>query len=635
MKHRKTIAVVAADVFSEYINLILTGITNQANALDYDVAVFMMTFNNNMNSPLQYGEENIFNLINNKVIDGVVFIGGNIARKELYEKLVVEIKELGLPAISIDNDTGVCENVNPKDTSLIELITDHFIELHGCREIMCLTGPENIPQSITRLEGYKKSLEKHGIEFREELVVYGDFWKPSAEKLAEEFITKSRKLPEAIVCASDRMASSLTNKLITGGVKVPDEVRISGYDGSQEALNNVPSVTTIIPLNEEMGARAVCRIHKLITGEEGKKIETPNGTIITAQTCGCGEKNEYWVKKNDNYYFNAQSFDKLYRSCGMTEALLEADNFDELIHKINSYTYLIYGLDTFMLCLCDQWNNIESNDDNDYLKDGYSEKMTVKFIRHNDDYYLPDEEFRSEEIMPDALFRFENKPSTYFFMPIHFEKRCFGYAIFKFKQIIDSMSTIYAMWCRNINISLEFLRVRDKLTSINQRIFLNSIRDTLTGIYNHKGFKRYSEQIFKTAKAEAKKLLVMVVDLDGLKHINDNFGHLEGDNAIVQIANILNKCCLNNEICARIGGDEYVMIGCYEYSDEMVNSYLKNIETYIEKYNSQSGKPYKIGASIGVYCDNPNEDTKFEECFSIADKLMYENKFARKKNRTT
>ena len=319
----------------------------------------------------------------------------------------------------------------------------------------------------------------------------------------------------------------------------------------------------------------------------------------------------------------------------MTEALLEADNFDELIHKINSYTYLIYGLDTFMLCLCDQWNNIESNDDNDYLKDGYSEKMTVKFIRHNDDYYLPDEEFRSEEIMPDALFRFENKPSTYFFMPIHFEKRCFGYAIFKFKQIIDSMSTIYAMWCRNINISLEFLRVRDKLTSINQRIFLNSIRDTLTGIYNHKGFKRYSEQIFKTAKAEAKKLLVMVVDLDGLKHINDNFGHLEGDNAIVQIANILNKCCLNNEICARIGGDEYVMIGCYEYSDEMVNSYLKNIETYIEKYNSQSGKPYKIGASIGVYCDNPNEDTKFEECFSIADKLMYENKFARKKNRTT
>ncbi len=635
MKFRKTIAVVAADVFSEYINSILTGITNQANALDYDVAVFMMTFNNNMNSPLQYGEENIFNLINNKEIDGLVFIGGNIARKELYKKLVSKIQELALPAISIDNETGVCENVNPKDTGLLELMTDHFIEIHGCREIMCLTGPENVPQSITRLEGYKRSLKKHGIEYNDELVVFGDFWKPSAEKLAEEFISKSRKLPEAVVCASDMMAATLTNRLISGGVKVPEEVKISGYDGSQEALNNIPSVTTIMPLNQEMGARAICRLHKMITGEEACKTDTPNGRIITAQTCGCGEKNEYWVKKNDNYYFNAKNFDKLYRSCGMTEALLEADNLDELIHKINSYTYLIYGLETFVLCLCENWDSIESDDDNDYLTDGYTEKMSVKFLRHKNDYYLPNEEFRTEEIMPDALFRYENEPSTYFFMPIHFEKRCFGYSIFKFDKIIDSMSTVYAMWCRNINISLEFLRVREKLMSINQRIFLNSIRDTLTGIYNHKGFKRYSDQIFKTAKTEEKKLLLMVVDLDGLKQINDNFGHLEGDNAIMQVANILNKSCLNNEICARIGGDEYVMIGCYDYTDEITDSYLKNIENYIEKYNSNSGKPYKISASIGIYCDYLKEDTKFEECFDIADKLMYESKFARKKNRTS
>ncbi len=634
MKIRKTIAVVAADVYNEYINKILSGITKQANALGYDVGVFMMTFNKDSDTWLQVGEENIYNLLNADAIDAAVFIGGNIVSKTLVKKLEQLLQSLGIPFIAVDCESDVCESINALDTDLFELMTDHFIQYHKCREIMCFTGFEGNPQAESRLAGYRRSLEKHGIPIRDELIVYGDFWKTSAIALAEEFISGTRKLPDAVVCANDLMAIYLCNHLENNGIQVPENVMISGYDGSQDAIDNVPSITTIFPLNENLGARAVLRLHKMITGEDAEIIDTAPGHIIPGQSCGCDEDSYTWSITHESYINNIKNFDAMYRSSGMTEKLLEAQSLEELIKLVNNFCYLINGLDHYMLCLCENWDNLEQADSDDYLKEGYAENMHIKMIRVKDKLMPADFTFKSSEIFPEKLHELVPEPSAYFFLPMHFKDRCFGYSIFKFNNIRRSLSALYATWCRNINIALEFLRVRTQLMCINQRIFVNSIRDTLTGIYNHKGFKRFSDTIFKTAISEQKKLLIVVADLDMLKYINDNFGHVEGDVAITVAADILNKCCQNNEICARIGGDEYTIVGCFDYTDEIIESYITYINDYFERYNATSGKPYPVGASIGIYCDVPAEGVTFQDCFSIADKRMYQNKFERKKMRT-
>lgn len=634
MKLRKTIAVVAADVFNEYINKILDGIIRQANELGYDIGVFMMTFNNESNTLLSKGEENIYSLMNPDVIDGAVFICGNIVSRSLVENLKLRLLEMNIPVIAVDCETDFCESLNAEDTGLFEMITDHFIEAHNCRSIMCLTGFRNNPQAESRLLGYKMSLEKHGIPVREDLIVYGDFWKNTAKEIVDDFVSGARKLPDAIVCANDVMALAMCNCLGNAGYKIPGDILVSGYDGSQEALENVPSITTLFPLNQGLGARAVCYLHKQITGEDAELIETHKGHIITAQSCGCGEDIEVWVKNHENYCNNIKHFDTLYRSSGMTEKLLEAESLEELTQRVNNFSYLINGLDIFMLCLCENWDDVENENDDDYLREGYSENMVIKMICHNDNVYTSDVKFKSTDVLPAKMSEFVSEPSAYYFLPMHFQDRCFGYSIFKFNDVSRSLSTLYAMWCRNINISLEFLRVRTKLMSINRRIFINSIRDTLTGIYNHKGFKRFSDSIFKKAKSEKQRLLVIVADLDMLKFINDNFGHVEGDNAITVAANVLNKCCQNNEICARIGGDEYTVIGCYDYTDDIVNGYVRYINDYFERYNASSGKPYQVGVSLGVFCGIPDETSEFKDYFSIADKRMYQNKFERKKCRT-
>ena len=139
--------------------------------------------------------------------------------------------------------------------------------------------------------------------------------------------------------------------------------------------------------------------------------------------------------------------------------------------------------------------------------------------------------------------------------------------------------------------------------------------------------------MFKKAQTEKKQFFIMMADLDMLKTINDNFGHIEGDNAITVAANALNTCCKNSEICCRIGGDEYAIIGVGDYTDDVISEYFRYIEDYCERYNASSGKGYKVGVSLGFYCDVPDELAKMDFFVSLADERMYENKFNRKKNR--
>ena len=221
----------------------------------------------------------------------------------------------------------------------------------------------------------------------------------------------------------------------------------------------------------------------------------------------------------------------------------------------------------------------------------------------------------------------------YFLLPLHFMDRCFGYSVFRFNDVRKAVSSVFARWNRNISISLEFLRVRTKLTSINQRILMSSIRDTLTGIYNRKGFNRLSEGIFKRARDEGKPLFVMMADLDQLKMINDNFGHMEGDNAITVAANALQTSCQLNEVCARIGGDEYAIVGCGDYSDEHISEHMKAVRSYFDRYNASSGRKYEVGLSLGYFLGVPDKDSELDKYINIADEMMYRDKVRRKKLR--
>jgi diguanylate cyclase (GGDEF)-like protein/PAS domain S-box-containing protein len=185
--------------------------------------------------------------------------------------------------------------------------------------------------------------------------------------------------------------------------------------------------------------------------------------------------------------------------------------------------------------------------------------------------------------------------------------------------------TLNAFNTKNKNYMQAIVRDITERKQMEDKLRKWSINDELTGIYNRRGFFALVEHQLKMVKRENKKVRLLYADMDNLKEINDTFGHQEGDNALIESANILKKTYRESDIIARIGGDEFVvyLTGCSEDSIEAVAGRLQE---KLDIHNSEKESGCKLSISVGISCYDPEFPCTIDELLAKADKLMYKQK---------
>lgn len=152
-----------------------------------------------------------------------------------------------------------------------------------------------------------------------------------------------------------------------------------------------------------------------------------------------------------------------------------------------------------------------------------------------------------------------------------------------------------------------------------------SMSDELTGLYNRRGFLVLSEQHRKTARRAGKSFSLIYGDMDGLKQINDTYGHHEGSEAIRRLAGIFKQSFRASDIIARIGGDEFTILVADATSCNLTIP-LCRLQENLLRYNAQNLHPYQLSLSVGSICVNSEDNSSIEELLARADEIMYENK---------
>ena len=167
----------------------------------------------------------------------------------------------------------------------------------------------------------------------------------------------------------------------------------------------------------------------------------------------------------------------------------------------------------------------------------------------------------------------------------------------------------------------ELARARDELRSL-------TLVDELTGVYNRRGFTSLAAQHLSLAQRNGSRVCLIMADMDGLKDINDRFGHQEGDEALSTLAAVLKDNCRQSDLVARIGGDEFVLLtpGIAEGSSAALVSRLQRA---VEAENQRGHRAYRFSASIGAVECRPGPSCSVERLLEEADKKMYEVKRAR------
>jgi diguanylate cyclase (GGDEF)-like protein len=155
-----------------------------------------------------------------------------------------------------------------------------------------------------------------------------------------------------------------------------------------------------------------------------------------------------------------------------------------------------------------------------------------------------------------------------------------------------------------------------------------ALTDELTGLLNRRGFLDAARSRVEAARRAGGALGLLYADMDGLKTINDRFGHEQGDRAIADVAAALRRVFREGDVVARIGGDEFIAL-LPNFAPASEDGLLKRLASSLEVQASTEKRPYQLGVSAGVTYFEGSSAPSLEELLERADRAMYERKRSR------
>ena len=629
---RKKIAVFLSGLDEEYQNQITQGIHQFAAAHGIDVLHFIAFGGILNNGSYDTGEYNIFRLPNLKALDGVILLTNTIARPETVQEIVSQVRASGIPAVSVDADYGDFYSIGVDNRSAMAQIVRHFTDTHGLRRINYISGPDDNPDSIERLAGYKQVLTEHNIPIEEDRIYHGSFQRRDGRTAVDVFLRSELPMPEAIVCANDTMAVSVISALNAHALRVPEDIMVSGFDNTYNARNYAPEITSVARPLIQCGTLACELLYNAWNGVQQERVHKLEMQPRFSESCGCDAHYCDTIRdfKKHNYQIQEDFSIDISLLSRMACSLVECANYDEFIEALKEFV-LETNCEEFYLCLCENWlghklpaNQAEPDADtaDECLVEGYTQRMLVP-LSYYDGKFRCHEDFLVDEMLP-ALYRQVDHLRCFYFVPLHFREHCLGYYAIC-NTAFPMRSSLFHSWSLNLSNSMENIRRIIYLDNAVQELDKLYSTDPLSGIANRNGFRRQTEPIFDRCIAEQKPVMVMFIDMDGLKMINDTYGHKSGDIAIRSLAAILQECCTNGEICCRFGGDEFIIFAA-GYTKRDADRLTGNLQKKMMEFNLLTSMPFALHASSGYHIAVPTPDKSLFAMVTLADTIMYTEK---------
>jgi len=627
---RKMIGVCVAGVNNDTTTRILNKIRTLCNRKNINVLVFTglmrkedITGSGAEVQTIIRGESEIYNLVNYDLLDGMIIFPDTLPDFNIADSIIEKCKKNSVPFVCINNYSyGFEYEISMQNEDSLCLAVEHLITVHGLTKINFIGGIPGNKESEERLAAYKKTLEKHNLPFEVNRVGYGYFW-TQAEECVKKFMEEP-ELPQAIVCANDSMAVITSDYIQNKGYRIPEDIIITGFDGTTDSDNYDPPITTVKPDCDGVGESAIDMLFDLM---EGKSVESKNISAILDIKCSCGcfqklpEKTkttfnymgDVYGERHDAFRFS-KSISRMNNKFAMAEDSREL--FEGLLQGL-----FIFNFRRIYVCLCSELENSstyfyeEKNTDAEY---GISKKM-VSVLPYGQTV-ATGTEFDSKSLLPEDIFN-EEIPCYISFSPMYYKDRFLGYAAYQ-TWSERLLGQLFWLWLQTASNNIGSFYIKNELENMY-------ISDHLTGLYNRRGMqKMFNKKLVEAHNAKTGYITVFCADIDYLKQTNDSFGHEAGDNAIVQCASAIRSSLPQGSVCVRTGGDEFCML-CYTENELDAANCVDKIHEVLDTYNKNSGLLYFVQCSAG-WCERPVAgDLNITDMIRIADTELYKVKAER------
>ena len=609
----------------------MKGVERKVRDLRDTCAVFCCHGNVADNNDYLNGEYSIFDLPDLSEFDGVIFIKNTVNNLTVENQLIERILESGLPCVCIDTYDERFVNVTSDEAGSMYALTKHMIEEHECKKFYFVMGHPN-GDTIERTEGFRKALAEKNLSFDEKWAFRGNYEYRSGVAAADYFTELEEPMADCIMCCNDQMAVGVMMELKKQGYRVPKDVKVTGVDYDFVSRVVSPRLTTVKRQQYQKGLRAVDIIHNYSDYKPGDHIQLPV-LLSFGETCGCQIKDENHNDVDDALAVDRYEQTELNQTVKMMTAdFMASQSVDILIDNMCKYANRMRARELY-LNLCVRPDSkfsysdftqklLSSDEDTDYTDEV---KNVISCI--NGESSPTGAVFNKKELFP-PLCNGGREGVTYYFFPIHYLSRIFGYAIIGESGDLVR-NDFFPNWTNICSNAFENIRKTLLMSQMIHTLDEMWIYDTLTGIYNRAGFFKMSDPIINECINDKKPVCVVFLDVDGLKDVNDSYGHDEGDNMIREMANVMRNVKKHGEIIMRYGGDEFVLLA-ENYDKPKADECVNAIEKAMTAINESGKHPFNLEASIGYCIMNLANKEELNSIIEQADREMYRKKYVKK-----
>ena len=618
---RKTIGVFISKEFVIFDNAVFRALAREGRRLDYDIVVFATVGYFLTQSDYDVQEKNIFRFAALEKLDGIIIVPDSYEQGE-FRNLLYDMlrKHADCPIVAIRHEGGEYDCVYTDEAQAIRPVVRHLIEDHGLTRICFQTGFASNTESDARLATFRDEMAAHGLTVADGDVCPGNMWTNCGETAVSAFFSDGARYPQAVVCANDYMAVGLIRALRRRGIRVPQDVIVTGFDNIPFLGVDCPSLTTVQPDYDGMVARAMERLDGLIRGaEDGReRIRIPlPGRFVKGESCGCGHRPE-------NYFQTV--------SQRLTARLEQENDQDAMMNNMS-----------IDLGACDDLTElhqvmISKRDENPIVRDHYlclfgepghlmeetgDTATLVHAIRDHRDCGMPMVAFPRVNLLPPMAERLY-EPQMLFVKLLHQKGHNFGYSVFQYVEG-EVPSRSYVQTNALLSIALENIHRREEMTRLYEERRLSSITDMMTGLLNRRGLMERLEPAWRGMLG--RQVAFVCVDMDHLKQINDTYGHAAGDYAIRLVGRAVQAALPPGALGARIGGDEFVVF-LPAAGNGQADALALAIDRALAALNREEDRAFTVTASVGYAVRRLDETDTIERCIQLSDRQMYRVKEA-------
>lgn len=620
---KKKIAVLGCAWSVNFVKDLLKGMSEAAKELNADIYFFNAYNYTEFSGFPNYTGFSIFNLINYSQYDGVIILSDLINNPRVLERERQRILNVEIPAIAINKKMDEIGFLRVDNYTGAYELMEHLIKEHGYKKFGYITGKETSIDIAERYKAYRTALADNNIQINMENVY--EITSSSyheAYHLVSDLIKQKKPLPEVFVCANDNIASGVIKVVAENGISVPDQLKVVGYDDIYYAKSIIPALTTVTNNVNKIGYEV---IKQLFSEDYKTSTVTLNSSAIIRNTCGCNSQADLNQKLFNLDVLNELNSHEEFTTQleRMEEIFTEAADVFTLLTNLDSFfgkSHKFEGSD-FCIFLKSDWSNVVSNSEENLPQNHDFGKQVQSIISIQEDKKFLREFMDTTQLMPTKMLSGDS--NIYLFMPIY--NHCYVYGYYVTKNNLAMIDNHYGYtWTRTFGTCFERFRKKNVYKQMSQQFLKLSTRDSLSGMLNRVGLEKLAKPFYAQNKKNGLTTVLFFVDINKMKHINDNFGHLHGDLAVKTIAAAVMEVIPKNWLPIRYGGDEFLVVGnSTNYNGE---DYCTMIQQRVAKKTSIMHLPYNLSASVGTYSVPPNSELTLEQAVEKVDEIMYVQK---------